>query len=575
VIRPGARRVLVVDDDPGVRLSYGKVLGAGGEPDKELGALRGELFADDGGAAACAVYQVDLAAQGQEAAALLQARLDRGESYGVAFVDMRMPPGWDGLRTAEELWRLDEELQLVFCTAYSDWSWSDAARRLGRADRFLVLKKPFDAVEVQQLAAALCSKRALTAAAALRRTELEQLVAARTHELADALATAEAATRAKSEFLANTSHEIRTPMTAILGFAELMRTPDLPAAALHEHLEVIRRNGEHLLAILNDVLDLSKIEAGEMSVERLATPVPEILADIASLMRVKAAGKQLQFEFAFDTAIPERIASDPTRLRQILLNLVANAIKFTDRGGVQLRARLLATAAQPVLQISVRDSGIGITAEQRQRLFRSFAQADASTARRYGGTGLGLVISGKLARLLGGDIALESAPESGSTFVLSLPTGPLDGVQLVHDPHELPAPGPAPAPAQGRLPCRILLAEDGPDNQRLIQAIFAQVGATVVVAENGVLACEAAQRSLAAGQPFDLVLMDMQMPRMDGYEATQALRAAGWQRPIVALTAHAMAGDRERCLAIGCDAYETKPVHRAHLLETCRSLLGR
>ncbi|MHC5024242.1 MAG: PAS domain-containing hybrid sensor histidine kinase/response regulator [Planctomycetota bacterium] len=395
---------------------------------------------------------------------------------------------------------------------------------------------------------------------------------------------AEDASRSKSAFLANMSHEIRTPMTAILGFADLMLETDQSEQEQVTHLQTIKRNGMHLLSIINDILDLSKIEAGQMDIERIETPLWQIVDDVASLMRVRAADKGLTLDVEFVFPVPRTIQSDPVRLRQILMNLVGNAIKFTETGGIRILVRAPARDdPDPVASVEVIDSGIGLTPEQLQRLFKPFSQADSSTTRRFGGTGLGLTISRRLARILGGDIEVTSTPGQGSAFRLTVTTGPLDDVPLIAHAGEamieLSAPeGSGGHDADDMSPlehARILLAEDGPDNQRLISLHLRKAGAEVDVAENGRVAVKQALAAIEAGQPFDLILMDMQMPEMDGYEATTELRRRGYTRPIVALTAHAMSGDREECLEAGCDDYATKPIDRITLIATCAAQIRR
>jgi signal transduction histidine kinase/CheY-like chemotaxis protein len=381
------------------------------------------------------------------------------------------------------------------------------------------------------------------------------------------------ASRVKSEFLANMSHEIRTPMTAVIGYADLLLDPSIGAGERVNHVQTIRRNGEHLMSLVNDILDISKIEAGKMMVESLPTAPRQVVADVASLMRVRAAEKGLAFDVEFEGAIPETIQSDPTRLRQIVMNLVSNAIKFTDKGGVRTVVRCAPpTAADPRLVIEVADTGIGMTDEEARKLFTAFAQADASTTRRFGGSGLGLAISKRLAGLLGGDIEAQSAPGCGSCFRIKVSTGSLAGVPMVSEPAESGLPAPS-KPSLRRVPslppsCRVLLAEDGHDNQVLISAFLVKGGATVRVVPDGKLAVEEAMAAEAAGTPYDVILMDMQMPVLDGYGAASRLRLSGYKGPIVALTAHAMVGDRERCENAGCDDYLTKPVDRAQLTET-------
>lgn len=387
---------------------------------------------------------------------------------------------------------------------------------------------------------------------------------------------AEAASQAKSLFLANMSHEIRTPMTAILGFAELLTSRDLRSAERLNHIETIRRNGQHLLAIINDILDLSKIEAGRMVVETTPCSITQILQEVASLMQPRAIGKNIDFKLAFASPMPGRILSDPIRIRQILINLVGNAIKFTERGSVRIVTRLL---DEPALQFDIIDTGIGITPEQLDRIFLPFAQAESSTSRRFGGTGLGLTISTRLAEMLGGSIRVHSQPGEGSTFTVTVATGPLEGVPMVNNPseamaitHEEPTSSPRKPHA---LDCSVLLAEDGPDNRRLFAHILKVAGARVTTVENGSLAVQAALAAREACCPYDIILMDMQMPVMDGYQATTMLRAQGYRGSIIALTAHAMATDREKCLAAGCDDYATKPINRRELMTTIREQLDK
>jgi signal transduction histidine kinase/ActR/RegA family two-component response regulator len=389
-----------------------------------------------------------------------------------------------------------------------------------------------------------------------------------------ALAKAQAADRAKSEFLANMSHEIRTPMTAILGFADYLDDSTLDRTGSQDALQTIKRNGEHLLAIINDILDLSKIESGKLVIEQVRCSPRQIVADVIELLQVRIAAKGLAATTHFDPRVPQHVLTDPTRLRQIVLNLVSNAVKFTETGGVQVIVRWRdQNESRPLLQIDVVDTGIGMTPDQMSRLFQPFTQADSSTTRRFGGSGLGLAISHRLAEMLGGTITASSVCGAGSTFQLLLPTPALaadgsdDSLRSSDSALRRQQKEPNRQPLTGR---RLLLAEDAPDNQRLIMYVLRKAGADVTLAENGAVACELSLAAQHEGKPFDVVLMDMQMPIVDGYQAVKQLRQAGYHEPIIALTAHSMGSDRQVCLDAGCDDFATKPIDRARLI----SLIG-
>jgi len=383
-------------------------------------------------------------------------------------------------------------------------------------------------------------------------------------ELRAAVEAAQSANLAKSEFLANMSHEIRTPMTAILGFTELLSDSAPSPQDLTDALRTIRRNGEHLLVLINDILDLSKIEAGEMRLEHIPCSLTQVCEEVYSLMQVRATQRRVALRVVCTTALPS-IVSDPLRIRQVLLNLVGNALKFTQHGEVTLTVSAEPAADNPSHQritFRIHDTGIGMTPAQLQIIGRPFAQADGSTTRRFGGTGLGLCISRCLVNMLGGSLNVESTLGQGSTFtvVICADIAP-SAVQ--------PRPAADAQAAPFSLSGRVLLAEDGPDNQRLLTLLLTRAGAEVVVAGDGRQAVEWAIASLAEGRPFPLILMDMQMPELDGYAATRLLRQKGWTGPVIALTAHAMAGDRDLCLSAGCNDYLTKPISRATLLAKC------
>ncbi|HLL88326.1 MAG TPA: ATP-binding protein, partial [Tepidisphaeraceae bacterium] len=418
------------------------------------------------------------------------------------------------------------------------------------------------------------------------RQNAERAVEERTRDLREANALldrahaqASSANAAKDQFLANMSHEIRTPLTAIIGYAELLIDLDMEEQERVKALHAIQNNGEHLLSIINDVLDLSKMEADMMHLEAIECQPVALILDVLSLMGTRAREKRLELEVAYVTPIPERIHTDPTRLRQILINLVGNAIKFTHEGSVRLNVGMAEDAGPdqiPLLRFDVTDTGVGIAPEQMGQLFQPFKQADPSMTRKFGGTGLGLVISKRLAKLLGGDIAVRSALGEGTTFTATVRAGPVRGIRMLH-PGELNtavvAEVPMAAEEQAALSLhgyKVLVADDTPENGRIIAKMLDSAGALVTVADGGRVALHAAMEALNAMAPFDVILMDMQMADVNGYDTTKRLRTLGYPSPIVALTANAMSSDREKCLAVGCSDYAVKPIDRRKLVALVR-----
>ena len=384
---------------------------------------------------------------------------------------------------------------------------------------------------------------------------------------------ADAANRAKSEFLANMSHEIRTPLTAILGFADMLHEDGnldiAPAQRLHA-IETITSAGQHLLTIINDVLDLSKIEADKTTVELIETPLIEILSEVERLLRSSATGKGLTLDTKLSTPVPNRILSDPTRLRQILMNLVGNAAKFTEQGKIIINVSVTASPENASLIIDIEDTGPGMTGKQSNMLFHAFEQADSTVTRKHGGTGLGLTISRRFANLMGGDVSLlRTELGKGSCFRLKLPLTPAVDSVLVQSIEKPAVPVADARPEKFSIDGRILLAEDGLDNQRLLSFILKKSGATIDVAEDGQIALDMFDKAVELNVPYDLLLTDMQMPVMDGYVLARTLRSRGVKIPIVALTAHALAEDRQKCLDAGCDDYLSKPIDKLLLLTAC------
>lgn len=383
-------------------------------------------------------------------------------------------------------------------------------------------------------------------------------------ENANLFSRANEASRAKSAFLANISHEIRTPLGAMIGFAELSLEEGSLNPAQSEHIQKIVKNGQQLLRIVNDVLDISKVESDHLQVDRVDFSLPRLLDEVISLLRNQAESKGLRLSLEKSANLPESVSTDPLRLRQILINMIGNAIKFTERGSVQVLASVSARSSgdAATLVFRILDTGLGIDDTQARRLFEPFVQADESMARKFGGTGLGLHLSRKLARLLGGDVELESSrPDAGSTFRVTIDVQ----LPLVSPPKDAPAPA---AGAHAKLRGRLLVVEDSVDNQILIQAFLAGEDLQIDLAENG---REGLEKALATA--YDLILMDIQMPVMDGFEAIKQLRAHGHFGQVVALTAHGMKGDRERCLEQGFNDYLSKPISRQSLVECVKANL--
>lgn len=439
-------------------------------------------------------------------------------------------------------------------------------------------------VSVQKQSAQELARFAAEAAETRQRIELQAAELERqAFQLRDSQLQAESASRVKSEFLANMSHEIRTPMTAILGYTDLLlEDGDLHHAPPEriDALRTIRRSGDHLLGLINDILDLSKIEAGKMSVELIPCSPRQLVADVERLLRPRAVEQGIDLLMEFSGPVPAYVRSDPTRLRQVLVNLVGNAIKFTAEGGVHVLVRYL-PGKNELLEFDVLDTGEGMTAEQAERLFRPFTQADSTTTRRHGGTGLGLTISRQLAQMLGGDLWLQySTPGIGTMFrftVAAVAAAASDTAPPAASAPVAATPGGLPAKAVSMTlsGCRVLLADDVPVNQKLVKHFLTKAGATVTVTSNGQEAVAEALAAWTALRPYDVILMDMLMPVMDGYQASTQLRASGYTGPIVALTANSMSSDREKCLAAGCDDFSSKPIDRNELIAKVASYCDR
>ncbi len=385
---------------------------------------------------------------------------------------------------------------------------------------------------------------------------------------------ADAANKAKGDFLANMSHEIRNPMNAIVGFTDILRRGlEDSEVTRTTYLDTIHASGTHLVELINDILDFSKIEAGKLELEIRECSPYQLMTEVVNVLRMKAEQQSLSLSINLHGSIPETIQADPTRVRQILMNLVGNAIKFTAEGGVRIVACMEEKHGQPFIRFEVTDTGIGMTPEQMSRLFQEFMQADSSVTRRFGGTGLGLAISKRLTEAMGGQIAVRSEPGVGSTFYFSIATGDLSGIPMLDAEQAAEKFRSALRSKQQGLrvyfkPARVLITDDTAANRQLAGLVLRKAGLTVDEAENGAIAVEKASLGI-----YDLLLMDMQMPVMDGFTATRTLRDQGLQTPILAFTANVMEQDRQRCVAAGCSGFLTKPINIDLLLSTIAEYL--
>ncbi|MGD9899986.1 MAG: response regulator, partial [Calditrichaceae bacterium] len=562
-------RILIVDDNEAIHSDFKTILenSSSNRLDKKALELENELFGEDSSEngkddSGNVEYRIDDAYQGEEAVRMVEKAATEDDPYALIFMDVRMPPGIDGILTTKKIWEKYPLTEVVICTAYSDYSWDEIIRHLGKTDKLLFMKKPFNTTSIKQIALSLTTKWSLQQKSAHYIDDLESDVSERTRQLENMIEElktlkekADRAAEAKGQFLANMSHEIRTPLNGIMGMNDLILETDLNEEQ-KEYAETIKSSATSFLDLINDILDFSKVEAGMLEIENISFDLRNTVEGVAEMLKLMAAEKNIELATLIHGHVPQYIIGDPGRLRQVLINLTNNAIKFTSSGEIIVEV----TVKESMLYFSVADTGIGIEEEKTAKLFDAFTQADSSTTREYGGTGLGLAISKQLVNLMGGEIGVQSKPGEGSTFWFT--------INLIPDKVTKDGSLPMLADIAGT---RILVAGDQPMSQRILSIYLDSWNCLTAMANSTEAAIDTYKKN-----EFEIVLVNFSKPD-DAIGFADKLKnvSDGKEPALVFYTNNGKRNEPQALKEAGYLAYLSKPIKQKHLYNTIARTLGR